>query len=219
MVSDPDTGDDGLVGDLQLVRGYGVVSEVQVATWPDERTPGTYPASVTAVVRLPPSQTRPAVRVLVQFTVVRGMLEPVLVSFHGGGSSRPLSGFDLRRLDLAQVVDDCREALEVEQFRRQAGERLPAALLRVRRRGRRGYPITRYAILAERFTQLAGEPRVVERLALEADESVKTMSRWIQSARDKGLLTSVGRGRQGGALTESCKELLADYRRYDRREV
>ena len=218
MVEGAETGDRGLVGELQLVRGYGVVSEVQVASWPAERTPGSYPNQVTAVVRLAPSATRPAVRVHVQYQMVRGVLEPVLVTFSAHGSSRSLSGVDLRRLDLARVGADCREALECEQHRRLPGQRLSPELLRVRQRGRRGYPITHYGTLARRFVELCGEPRVIERLAGEADVSVKTIERWIYTARDKGLLTSRGQGRQGGELTEACEKLLADYEHYDRKE-
>ena len=77
--------------------------------------------------------------------------------------------------------------------------------------------MTFYAAMARRFTELCESPNAIRRLAEEMNVPTKTAASWITSARDKGLLTSLGKGRQGGELTADCLKLISDYEKYDQR--
>lgn len=212
-------GTDELPGKPEVVRGYGCVSEVHIAEWPAERTPGTFPALLTAVVQLPAGPKRPAVRVYLEMGMTRGQYEIKRVMFSNDSFRRVrMSGADLRRINLDNVVSDTRQALENEQFRRGPGERLDPSFLRVGRPGRRGRPSVFYARIAQRYTELAEEPQVILRMAEELGVSRPTMARWVQYARERSFLESPGKGRQGGHLTERAQKLLDDFRHYDQGE-
>ncbi len=70
----------------------------------------------------------------------------------------------------------------------------------------------RLAELASRYVDLLSETDAPNRtLADEFGISLNTVSSYLFRARERGLLTSAGRGRAGGALTERAVDLLADH--------
>lgn len=68
----------------------------------------------------------------------------------------------------------------------------------------------RYAAVAAVYVDLldAGDPSPVVTMASVLHLSVKTVRNLLYKAREKGLLTSAGRGRAGGQLTDKAKEIL-----------
>lgn len=67
-----------------------------------------------------------------------------------------------------------------------------------------------YAVLAALYIQFidGGEARPVRAVASRLGMSEKTVQNHLYKAREKGFLTSRGRGRAGGQLTDKAKEIL-----------
>lgn len=67
-----------------------------------------------------------------------------------------------------------------------------------------------YAELAALYVSLvdSGEPRPIRAVAGRVGLAEKTVQNHLFKARERGLLTSLGRGRAGGLLTDKAKEIL-----------
>lgn len=68
-----------------------------------------------------------------------------------------------------------------------------------------------YAVIAARYVDLLshGEAKPVEALAEQLGCGKKSASNYLTLARNKGLLTRLGRGIAGGELTDKARALLA----------
>lgn len=83
--------------------------------------------------------------------------------------------------------------------------------------GKRGRGDDFYARLASDYVSLLGTQRdpvvaLAERMGQQAGREVRpqTVRNQLTQARKRGLLTTVGRGRAGGELTERARQLLRD---------
>ena len=99
--------------------------------------------------------------------------------------------------------DQVRHQLDVERYRAAA-----AAFEEVPRPGAAGRGEHHYAAIAKLYVSLLAEPNPTEVLAAQLGVSTKTASNLLFKAREKQLLTSLGRGRAGGELTDKARRLL-----------
>lgn len=78
------------------------------------------------------------------------------------------------------------------------------------RPGAAGRGDDRYAAVAQMYVELldAGEQHPVKVLAGQLLLGDKTVRNLLYKARERGLLTSAGRGQAGGQLTDKAKEIL-----------
>jgi len=77
-----------------------------------------------------------------------------------------------------------------------------------RPRGPKGGGDVRLARIARQYVDLLGEERPVEALAAANGIARSTAQSYLYRARERDLLTSAGRGRAGGELTERAQQLL-----------
>ena len=105
--------------------------------------------------------------------------------------------------EVASVVE--RRALAIAAFR------MANDFAERPRPGSAGRGDTHYAAVAASYVALldAGDPRPVAALADQLHLSVTTVRNLLYKARERGLLTSAGRGRAGGQLTDKAKEMLS----------
>jgi hypothetical protein len=82
------------------------------------------------------------------------------------------------------------------------------ALKRAPRPGRGGRGDLFYASCAREYVELLTEPKPVQALAARRHLSESQIRNILHQARERGLLTKLGRGRAGGELTDKAKELL-----------
>ncbi len=81
-------------------------------------------------------------------------------------------------------------------------------------RGQRGGADRRLAGVAARYVELlATSATPTADLAVELDRPRDSVSSDLFKARERGLLTSAGRGRAGGALTDRARQLLTEVSR------
>lgn len=78
------------------------------------------------------------------------------------------------------------------------------------RPGAAGRGDAQYAAIAAGYVGMldAGEAHPVAALAADLSLSEKTIRNYLFKARERGLLTSLGRGKAGGQLTNKAKEIL-----------
>ncbi len=81
------------------------------------------------------------------------------------------------------------------------------------RPGAAGRKDIHYLAVAEAYVRAFdnGDPHPVKSVAAQLTLSTKTVGNRLYEARERGLLTSVGRGRAGGHLTDKAKELLSGH--------
>lgn len=111
---------------------------------------------------------------------------------------RGITSGDLERWARRQIVTSTAQAKRAVQ---PGGDR--------KHRDRRGGGDRRLAEIAARYVELLDQtdkPNPV--LVDEFDLSANTVSSYLYRARERGLLTSPGRGRAGGALTPRARALL-----------
>lgn len=78
------------------------------------------------------------------------------------------------------------------------------------RPGAAGRSDRHYAAIAAMYVDLLDQPRPVLAVAERSGLSEKSVRNLLFKARERGLLTSIGRGRAGGELTDAAKDLLLE---------
>jgi hypothetical protein len=121
------------------------------------------------------------------------------------------------RSEVAEVVEGWRWSARKRNVRASLMEDIEALardFLERERPGAAGRDDAHYAAIAAMYLDVLADPQrgttpVLKILAERLGKSPKTVRNYLFEARERSLLTSLGRGRAGGQLTDKAKEILS----------